>query len=138
MRSIPHNARPPALSRETGGGTVRKGKFRDGRYRPAADAVNVLDALRFRHLVSRLHAAGPRPTGELLTRLTRLEPSITTSLLRVLEELASVDVKTIKRIGADRWPPAIFAVPDEIRAGLADRDTILRRSLNPTDGKDAA
>src|SRR5687767_12303246 len=89
---------------------------------PPADAVNILDALRFRHLVSRLHAAGPRPTGELLARLTRLEPSITASLLRVLEEFASVDVETIKRMGADRWPPAVFAVPDAVRSGRANRE----------------
>jgi hypothetical protein len=96
----------------------------------------LIDLPRYRHLISRLHEAGPRPIGEFIGRLHRLCPDL--PVMDLLEDYASVDLNMIRRIGADKWPPAITLVPDSILSGRATHAAILRRSLQPVDGGDAA
>lgn len=96
---------------------------------------SLIDCPRFRHLINRLHALGPRPMGEFIAALHRRADL---PVVDLLERHASNDPATVRALGADRWPPAVILVPDSIRSGLSNLDTILRCSLQPADGGDAA
>jgi hypothetical protein len=57
------------------------------------------DALRFRHLVRRVHNLGPRPVGELLLEVADDQDL----LLELLEDYARFSPAQIAALGADDW-----------------------------------
>ena len=62
---------------------------------------------RFRHLVRRLHALGPRPTGELLLVVAGDRER----LFERLEHLAQFDPEFARLMGAHDWIETLWAVP---------------------------
>jgi hypothetical protein len=58
---------------------------------------------RFRHLVRRLHALGPRPVGELLLELARAH-GIADDIARRLEVYAALDPTVVAALDGQDWP----------------------------------
>ncbi len=86
---------------------------------------------RFKHLISKLHALGPRPVAEFVAEIGADNPE----LVSTLERFADLDISSLRALGADKWPVQVFLVND-IRSGRA-RDDIMRIALSD-DGGDAA
>jgi hypothetical protein len=103
--------------------------------RNCCEKSSLIDCPRFRHLVSRLHALGPRPVGEFIAALYRQHDDL--PVLELLERYARSDPATIRVLGADRWPVGIFVVGD-IRSGSATHHDITRATLPADGGDDAA
>lgn len=87
---------------------------------------------RFKHLISKLHALGPRPVAEFVAAIGADNPE----LVPTLERFADIDIGSLRALGADQWPVQVFLVSD-VRSGSATRDSIMRAAL-PDDGGDAA
>jgi hypothetical protein len=94
------------------------------------------DTPRFRRLVEHLHGGGPRLVGEYLSQLLKSCP--TAPVCDLLEEYRQIDIDQLRQFGADKWAPVVMLVPDSILSGRATHAAILRRSLQPVDGGDAA
>jgi hypothetical protein len=69
---------------------------------------------RNQHIVSSVHAAGPRPTAELMLEMLEAAGADPTVLNR-LEDWAQLNPETVRRLGADRRPHAPSPVPKEER-----------------------
>lgn len=95
----------------------------------AGGGNNLAECIRFRHLTGKLHHLGPRPLGEMLSRLARLHPAITNDMLALLEDYSAMDGAFLRAAGLDQWPHIFFAVPNSIRAGAATKNDIVRASL---------
>jgi hypothetical protein len=63
---------------------------------------------RIRHLASRLHSLGPRPTFELLKEIAN-----GADLWRQLDRYAELDPEIVRALGADELPPYAVLVPRE-------------------------
>jgi hypothetical protein len=55
---------------------------------------------RFKHLVAKLHALGPRPVGELLLQIAADEEALVASL----ECLTEFDPRLVAALDARDWP----------------------------------
>ena len=65
---------------------------------------------RFRRHVEHLSRLGPKPIGEFLLQLAGTGDGGRTALVVLLEQYARLSPEAVKAIGADVFPPAIFAV----------------------------
>ena len=93
-----------------------------------------LSDLQFRgHIRAVLHL-GERVLAELLMEIEADPTDIPGKLARY----AALDADALRVIGGQQFPPLLFAVPDCIRSGRGTRESIMRRSLRPVDGGDAA
>ena len=57
----------------------------------------------FRAEVRRLHALGPRPTGELLAEIATRHPAVAPVLRARLARYAAMDPDVVRWLGADDW-----------------------------------
>ncbi len=58
---------------------------------------------RFRGLIRRLHACGPRPFGELLGDVMTAVPEAAPIVAERLEAYGRLDPRTVTYLGADDW-----------------------------------
>ena len=65
---------------------------------------------RFRRHVEHLSRLGPKPIGEFLLQLAGPSDDGRTALIVLLEQYARLSPEAVKAIGADVFPPSIFAV----------------------------
>ena len=65
---------------------------------------------RYRRHVEHLSRLGPKPIGEFLLQLAGTGDGGRTALVILLEQYARLSPEAVKAIGADVFPPAIFAV----------------------------
>ena len=63
-------------------------------------------------LVQHLHDLGVRPVAECLLELVGNDDGARVTLLAVLERYAKLDPAMVWAVGADVFPPAVFAVTD--------------------------
>ena len=63
-------------------------------------------------LAQRLHDLGPRPVAECLLEIAGNDPGARVTLLAALERYAKLDPATVRDVGGDVFPPAVFAVAD--------------------------
>jgi hypothetical protein len=75
---------------------------------------------RFQHIVDRVHAAGPRPTAELLVEMLLIKmldyAGADPAVLERLHCWGRIDPETVRRLCGDRFPrPALDLVPQEPR-----------------------
>ena len=61
-------------------------------------------------LVTGLHALGPHSTGELLLEVIGNDDQLRDDVFALLEKYARLSVAEVHALGADTFPPAIFAV----------------------------
>ncbi len=82
-----------------------------GTFHPVGElAAEIIANLRFRQLVERLHALGPRVTGECLAHLGA-KHSIQTSIEQTVEHFAELDPEVLETTGGDRfWPIPLHKV----------------------------
>ncbi len=66
--------------------------------------------IKFRRLVDHLHQLGPRPVAELLTELVGTDEQARSDVLHLLEKYAALDPAMVRALGADAFPPTVFAV----------------------------
>lgn len=66
--------------------------------------TEVLDELRFQRMVEHAHRLGPRPYGELLSRVA-LRCSVMSVIEEELENLSRLDPDMVKALGGDQYPP---------------------------------
>ncbi len=72
----------------------------------------LLDA-RYHMLVTRLHALGPRPTGELLLEVIGGDEQIRDNVFALLERYARLTPAGVHAVGADVFPPPpLHVVPN--------------------------
>ena len=64
-----------------------------------------INNLRFRRAVERVHRLGPRVVGELL-----IEAGVALERVEIYAALDRYPAGFMHDIGADTWPPSIFAV----------------------------
>ena len=65
---------------------------------------------RYRRHVEHLSNLGPKPIGEFLLQLVGPSDDGRTALIVLLEQYARLSPEAVKAIGADVFPPSIFAV----------------------------
>ena len=82
-----------------------------GSLRPIGEvATEIVADLRFRQLIKRLHALGPRVTGECLAHLGA-KHSIQTSIEQTVEHFAELDPEALEATGANRlWPAPLYEI----------------------------
>ena len=61
-------------------------------------------------LVQHLHGLGVRPVAECLLEIAGNDDGARVTLLAALERYAKLDPATVRRVGGDVFPPAVFAV----------------------------
>ena len=83
-----------------------------------------INDLAFRREVRAILRLGERAVAELLVEIDTDPHDITGKLARY----AAIDPAALRRFGGDGFPPAVFRVPD----------SVLRHTLPPADGGDAA
>ena len=69
--------------------------------------------VRFPLLVSRVHALGPRATGELLTEVAGNDAQLADDIFTLLERYAALSPAMVEAVGADDYPPAPLHVAAE-------------------------
>lgn len=68
---------------------------------------------RLQRIVERVHAAGPRPTAELLIELLE-QAGADPAILERLHRWASIDPRIVRQLGGDRFPrPPLDLVPQK-------------------------
>lgn len=82
--------------------------------RTPLEKSSLIDCPRYKLLISRLHEAGPRPIGEFIAELRRLQPRL--PIMDLLERYASIDPAAVRALGADRWAANVFLVTSNIRS----------------------
>ena len=80
----------------------------------AEEAYRFLDRrlrdVRYRLLVGHLHALGERQTGELLQEVIGGDERLRDDVFALLERYTRLTPEEVQAVGADVFPPAIFAV----------------------------
>ena len=69
--------------------------------------------VRYRLLVKRLHALGERPTGELLLEVIGGDERLRDDVFALLERYTRLTPEEVRAVGADIFPPAVFAVANK-------------------------
>ena len=90
--------------------TADRSRRRPQSTRPPLDGP--LSDLRFAGLVRHLHRLGPKPLSELLRELVGTDDGLQADTLFLLEKYGALDPKIVRALGADTFPPAVFAVAD--------------------------
>ena len=87
-------------------GPTKSGSFRSiGRV-----AAEVMDDLRFRRKVRRLHRLGDRVLGEVFAHLG-VKHSIQTSIEQTIEHFIELDPEALEAAGGDKfWPAPLYEV----------------------------
>jgi len=68
--------------------------------------------VRYHLLVTRLHALGPRPTGELLLEVIGGDERLRDDVFALLERYTKLTPEEVRAVGADVFPPVpLHAVP---------------------------
>ena len=68
--------------------------------------------VRYHMLVTRLHALGPRPTGELLLEVIGVNDQLRDDVFALLERYTRLSPEEVRAVGADVFPPVpLHAVP---------------------------
>ena len=82
-----------------------------GSLRPIGEvAAEIVADLRFRRLVQRLHALGPRVTGEAFAHLGA-KHGIQTSIEQTVEHFTELEPETLQAAGGnDFWQPPLHGV----------------------------
>ncbi len=62
-----------------------------------------LDEYRFRRLVEKVHAMGPRVLAEYLMELSR-HYSLATPIEAMLQRYATLSPETVRKLGGGDWP----------------------------------
>ena len=72
--------------------------------------------VRYHMLVTRLHALGPRPTGELLLEVIGGDEQIHDDVFALLERYTRLSPEEVRAVGADVFPPVpLHEVPQDHR-----------------------
>ncbi len=67
--------------------------------------------VKFQHLVTHLHALGPRPVAELLTELVGHDEQARSDVLHLLEKYSGLDPALVRALGGSGFPaPPIHEV----------------------------
>ena len=69
--------------------------------------------VRYRLLVGRLHALGERPTAELLLEVIGGDERLRDDVFALLERYTRLTPEEVRAVGADIFPPAVFAVANK-------------------------
>ena len=84
---------------------MTQGPTKSGSFRPIGRvAAEVMDDLRFRRQVERIHRLGPRATAELLAEIGA-ERSIMAIIDKKLETYVSIEPVALKVAGGGQLPP---------------------------------
>ncbi len=60
--------------------------------------------VKFQHLVTHLHALGPRPVAELLAELVGHDEQARSDVLHLLEKYAGLDPTLVRALGGSGFP----------------------------------
>ena len=69
---------------------------------------------QIRRQAAHLHQLGVRPLTEFLIEFVGLDQQVRNDLLLLLERYARLDREVVEAVGAGSFPPAVFAVAEDV------------------------